>query len=203
MAVRAVVFDIGGVLEKVGAPVWAQRWRALLGMDSDQFQAALAQVDPDGRIEIGTMSEDEYRHRYAQVLGLTEEQEADFLADMWDWYCGEPDKQLIDYAASLRPRFRTGILSNSADGARREEARRYGLPDLVDEIVYSHEVGLAKPDPRVYALTCERLGVHPSEAVFVDDVPVCVEAANACGLLGILHETAEATIARIGSLLPV
>ncbi|MFC4949893.1 HAD-IA family hydrolase [Pseudonocardia sp. GCM10023141] len=93
------------------------------------------------------------------------------------------------------------MLSNSADGARREESRRYGFPDLVDVLLYSHEIGIAKPDPRAYQLTCERLAVEPTGAVFVDDVPANVEAARQIGMHAVLHTDARQTIMAVEALL--
>lgn len=101
----------------------------------------------------------------------------------------------------MRPRVRTALLSNSADGARREEQARYGLPDLVDVTVYSHEVGLAKPDPAVFLLTCARLGVAPAEAVLVDDQPANVAAAQEVGMAVVLHRSTATTIAAVDQLL--
>ncbi|HEX4289359.1 MAG TPA: HAD-IA family hydrolase, partial [Trebonia sp.] len=89
---------------------------------------------------------------------------------------------MIEYARRLRPRYRTGILSNSFVGAREREQAAYGFEDLVDEIVYSHECGLSKPGPRAYALVCARLAVEPAETVFVDDTEICVEGARRAGL---------------------
>lgn len=63
-------------------------------------------------------------------------------------------------------------MSNSFVEAREREQDAYGFEDLVDEIVYSHEVGMCKPDPRIYELTCMRLGVGPEEMVFLDDVVI-------------------------------
>jgi putative hydrolase of the HAD superfamily len=123
------------------------------------------------------------------------------MADVWDWYCGELDTELRAYVRGLRPRFKVGVLSNSADGARREESRRYSLPSLVDDVVYSHEVGLAKPDPAIFRLACARLRVSPSEAVFVDDVPANVQAAADVGLRSVLHRDTAATIAALDALL--
>lgn len=113
---------------------------------------------------------------------------------MWDAYCGELDVALSEFAAGLRPQFATAILSNSADGARREEQRRHGFEELVDVLVYSHEVGLAKPDPAIFRLTEDRLGVRPHEVVFLDDHEGYVEAARTCGWHAVWHRDTEESI---------
>src|SRR6266568_4005321 len=150
VVVRVVAFDIGGVLERVAPPDhWLGKWQERLGLGGAEFRAAIASVDPDDVITTGGLSEAQYRRRYAAALGLSSGQAEQFMADLWDWYCGELDHELTSYAASLRPRCATAILSNSADGARREEQARYSLTDLFDTIIYSHEAGLAKPDRRI------------------------------------------------------
>ncbi len=201
MTVRAVLFDIGGVLERVGPPLWTETWRVRLGLTRSAFDAAVSQVDPEGLAETGRFTEAEMRASYRQALGLSRTEVDELMVDIWDWYCGELDEHLVTYARGLRPRVKTGIVSNSADGARREETRRYAFPDLVDEIVYSHEVGLAKPDPAIYMLACKRLAVEPAEAVLVDDVPANVDGATRVGLSAVLHESAAATISAVDELL--
>jgi epoxide hydrolase-like predicted phosphatase len=201
MGVRAVVFDVGGVLERVGAPVWEHTWRVRLGLSQAEFDMATLSVDPDGLVETGALSETQLRSQFAEALGLSPSEADELMADVWDWYCGELDEELVAYVRSLRPEFKTAILSNSADGARREESRRYGFPSLVDDIVYSHEVGLAKPDPAIYRLSCSRLAVQPSETLFVDDVPANVRAAAELGLRTILHKRTADTITILDALL--
>ncbi|WP_165490473.1 HAD-IA family hydrolase, partial [Protofrankia symbiont of Coriaria myrtifolia] len=73
--------------------------------------------------------------------------------------------------------------------------------DVTDVIVYSHEVGLAKPDPRVYALTCERLGVNPGDVVFLDDTPAAVEGARAAGWQAVLFGATAQAIADVEACL--
>ncbi|MDF5756409.1 HAD-IA family hydrolase [Spongiactinospora sp. TRM90649] len=124
-----------------------------------------------------------------------------FMADLWRQYLGVPNTELIEYTRGLRPRYATGILSNSFVGAREREQAAYGFEDLVDLIVYSHEVGMNKPDPRVYALTWERLGVRPEETVFVDDMDRAVAAAREGGVHAVLHRDNERTIGEIERLL--
>ncbi|HEU5044134.1 MAG TPA: HAD family phosphatase [Nocardioidaceae bacterium] len=202
---RAVVFDIGGVLEQVDddawPELWVRRWESRMGLAAGVFEAGLARHSPSGSMLLGEVSEAQTRAMYAAALGLSEEQANAMMAEMWDAYCGELDVALRDFAASLRPSYKTAILSNSADGARREEQRRYGFEDLVDEIVYSHEVGLAKPDARIYRLTEQRLGVQPEEVVFVDDVLTNVEAARELGWTAVHHVDTAETIAEVTRIL--
>lgn len=201
MTIRAAVFDVGGVLERVGPPEFMDRWRRRLGVTREDFDAAVEQVDPHGLLQTGGLSEAQMRQRYAGGLALSSTEVDEFIVDLWDWYCGELDEALVHYVRTLRPRLRTAILSNSSDGARREEQCRYGFADLVDDIVYSHEVGLAKPDPAIFALVCQRLGVEPGEVVFVDDVAANVRAAADSGMQAVLHEQTQDTIAAVEQLM--
>lgn len=202
MAVRAVAFDIGGVLESIApADQWLGPWRERLGMGERELESALGRIDPDAVISTGGVTEAEYSTRYAEALALSDVQLTEFMADLWRWYCGELDEELMAYAVGLRPAHLTGILSNSADGARREEQARYSFAEQFDVIIYSHEAGLAKPDPRAYALLCAELQVAPDELVFLDDVPQNVEAARRLGIHGLLHQSTPESIAAISSLL--
>jgi putative hydrolase of the HAD superfamily len=206
MGVRAVAVDLGGVLERVDEPgEFLDRWRQRLGLTEQDHLGVLGwpltRADPDGRAKTGRITEADLRQRYAAALGLTQTQTSEFMADLWDWYCGELDDELAGYVAGLRPRYRTGILSNSVDGARREEQARFGLAQLVDVVVYSHEIGVAKPDPRAYLLLCEQLGVAPEELVFLDNRASNVEAAGRLGVHGLLHVGTPESIMAIDSLL--
>ena len=101
----------------------------------------------------------------------------------------------------LRPRYRTGILSNSFAGAREREQAAYGFEDLVEEIIYSHECGMSKPDPGIYALACERLRVEPAQMVFLDDSGPCVEGARQAGIHAVLYQDNSQAVSDIEELL--
>ena len=206
MAIRAVVFDIGGVLEITQdlSPTRSQdsvtrAWEARLGWPAGEVDVRMRDAWIGG--SIGTVTLDEVHQALRDRVGLDEEQVAAFMADMWREYLGTANTELIEYARGLRPRYRTGILSNSFVGAREREQEAYGFEDLVDEIVYSHECGMSKPDPRIYALTCERLGVLPEETVFVDDYAPNVVAAREAALNGVHHTVNLTTIGAIEQLL--
>lgn len=202
VVVRAVIFDVGGVLERVEEmDTWLCWCRDRIGMPDDEFRAALAGVDAGGLIGVGGMTEAEYWQEWTAAFALTPRRVDEIAAAFWDWYCGEPDDELLAYAATLRASHRVAILSNSAPGAREQEEARYGFAATFDPIIYSHEVGLAKPDRRIYALTCERLGVRPDDAVFLDDKQACVDGANAYGMHGLLHRDTPSSIAAIDALI--
>ena len=140
------------------------------------------------------------RAHWQQHLGLSDEQADELMRDFWTWYVGTLDQPLLDWFAAQRPARLTGILSNSGPGAREAE-RHWGFEDITDDIVYSHEVGLAKPDPAIYALTAERLGVEPHEIVFLDDHPPNVAAARAAGWHAVHHVDTPTSIRKIEAII--
>ena len=117
--------------------------------------------------------------------------------EFWDAYCGELDVPLRDFVSSLRPGLIVAALTNSAEGAREEEERRYSFSSLFDVMVYSHEVGLEKPDAAIYEYTRELLGVAPHEIVFLDDRQAAVAAAREAGWQAVLHTSTPTSIAAI------
>jgi HAD superfamily hydrolase (TIGR01509 family) len=181
--ISAVIFDIGGVLEVNPPTGWQQRWAARLDLDVAQLDRRLGPILDAGSRGAATLPTVE--RVIATVLGLEEPALCAFMADLWAEYLGTPNAPLARWFAGLRPRYRTGILSNSFVGAREREQRLYGFQDMCDVVVYSHEEGCLKPDPRLYGIVCERLAVAPEHAVFVDDVPECVEGARAVGMRAI------------------
>ena len=205
MAIRAVVFDVGGVFERVDdarwPELWLSRWERRAGLPEGHVAERIARHDPGDGVTTGKITEDELRRMYADALGLDDRDADQMMAEMWDGYCGELDVVLRDFCAGLRPPFRTAILSNSADGARREEQRRFAFEQLVDVIVYSHEVGLAKPDLAIYRLMEERLEVSPPEIVFIDDHEPNVRAAEERGWHGVLHSDTAQTIQAVSALI--
>ena len=187
--IRAVVLDIGSVLEVIDDSVFPSPFEQRHGLAPGAVAAA---SDWPRDAVLGQMTQAQTRAHWQERLGLSEEQADELVADSWRWYVGALDQRLFDWFAGLRDRgLRTGILSNSGPGAREAE-RMWGFEDVTDDIVYSHEVGLKKPDPAVFELTASRLGVQPAEVAFLDDVPANVDAARALGWHAVLHlETAQ------------
>jgi epoxide hydrolase-like predicted phosphatase len=199
MAIRAIVFDIGGVLEITPPTGWIEKWEGLLGLRSGGLEEKLGDVWRCG--SLGTLSLSEVEQRIGEILGIDQAQIAAFMEDLWFDYLGQPNDELIAYFAHLRPRYQTAILSNSFVGARQKEQECYHFGDVCDLLVYSHEEGMEKPEQRFFELVCERLGVQPSEVVFLDDVEGHVLAARRLGIHAIVFQNTAQAIADIESLL--
>jgi epoxide hydrolase-like predicted phosphatase len=196
-AARAVVFDIGGVLEVPVDTHFDERWERRLGLAPGVFFERLRRSGLGRAANLGLVTEAELPAGLAELYGLDRPTTGELLGDLWDWYVGELNTEMAEFFRRLRPRYRTAILSNAAAGGRREEQTRYGFDELADVLVYSYEVGIEKPDRRIYLLTCDRLGVPPEEVVFLDDLEANVAAARAVGMRAVRFRTTAQAIADV------
>ncbi|MFG2123376.1 HAD family hydrolase [Streptomyces sp. NPDC048710] len=197
MTATCVILDIGGVLEITPKTGWGQRWEERLELPRGTVNERMRDVWRAG--SIGRISERDVHWEVAARLGLDAPQVEDFMADLWAEYLGTPNEELIDYVRGLRGSCRLGILSNSFVGARERETALYHFDELVDQIVYSHEIGVGKPDLRAFEAACAGLDVRPESCLFIDDVAVNVEAAQAAGMQAHLFEDNAGTITRIAA----
>jgi putative hydrolase of the HAD superfamily len=112
-----------------------------------------------------------------------------------------PDEEMVEALRRARAQgIRTGLISNSMGAARYD---RSGFPELFDGVVISGDEGMHKPEPGIYALGCERVGLEPSDCVFVDDLRENCEGAEAVGMMAVLHRGAERTLPQLEELLGV
>lgn len=197
----ALLMDVGGVLVTEYWPGAAAEWGARLGLSPDAFMAALYDGN-DAEVLVGRVSEDDWwRGTVRGRLGVDPEAIEALRADLaarerWD-------PALVSRVRALRGTgTATAVVSNTWSGLRARMAAA-GVLDVADELVLSCEVGCAKPDRRIYEIALSRLGVAPEAALFVDDVPVNVDAARALGMAGHVHrgdrgvEGVRETLARI------
>jgi putative hydrolase of the HAD superfamily len=192
-----VILDIGGVLEITPDTGWVQRWEGRLELPPGTVNDRMRDVWRAG--SVGGISEREVHEQVAARLGLDAFEVEAFMADLWAEYLGTPNEELIAYVRGLQGMCRLGILSNSFVGARERETALYHFDDLVEQIIYSHEIGVGKPDLRAFEAACATLDVHPENCLFIDDVSVNVEAAQAAGMKAHLFEDNARTIARVAA----
>lgn len=184
MAIRAVVFDVGGILEVTPSLNVEEKWEPEFGAE---FQTGLAEVWAAG--SVGALSLEQVHEQLGRIIGAEPDRIEAFMEDIWAEYLGELNTEMWEYLEEVRGEgYRLAVISNSFVGAREREEERYGFSGLTDFIVYSHEVGFSKPDPRIYALCLDRLRVEPDEVVFLDDSELTVAGARAMGMHGVVYE---------------
>ncbi|MFC9592282.1 HAD family hydrolase [Streptomyces sp. NPDC056944] len=197
MSATCVILDIGGVLEITPDTGWVRRWDGRLGLPPGTVNERMRDVWQAG--SVGSISEQDVHRQVAARLGLDGPRVEAFMSDLWDEYLGTSNDELIDYVRGLRGTCALGILSNSFVGARERETERYHFDELVEQIVYSHEIGIEKPDPLAFEAACATLEVLPEHCLFIDDVAANVEAAREAGMQAHLFQDNARTITRIAA----
>ncbi|MBA3871135.1 MAG: HAD family phosphatase [Anaerolineae bacterium] len=195
MTIRAIVFDIGGVLEITPRIGVTEKWEAIFHLQAGELDKRLYEVWKGG--SIGTITEADVHQQIGDILSIKAAQVNAFMDDTWKEYLGTLDVELANYFTKLHQTYITAIISNSFVGAREKEIATYHFDKMTELIIYSHEVGIQKPDPRIFELACERLEIKPEEMIFVDDVEENIAAAQQLGIHGILHQNTAQTIAEI------
>jgi epoxide hydrolase-like predicted phosphatase len=194
----ALLVDFGGVLT---TSVWDSfdafcRSQGLeQGAVKTLFRDDPAAVADLRELETGRIPEAEFERRFAERLGL--EDASDLIDSMFRGMLPEPI-MVEAVRTARRGGVRTGLISNSWST---DHYDRELLAKLFDDVVISGEVGVHKPEPEIYLLACERLGVEPSSCVFVDDLRENCAGAEAVGVTAILHRDPERTVAEIEQLL--
>ena len=191
--IKAVLFDIGGVIIRTDDPAPRERLARCFeldrkGLDELVFLNPVAQAAERGE------SPEEAVWKYVRDrLGLSPAEMSLFQAEFWGG--DRVDLSMLELLAWLRPGCRTGLLTNSwLRDPLRLFWERFKLPETqgrsaLDAVVSSAAVGVQKPDPRIYAAALEQLGSRAEETVFVDDFPRNVDAARALGFEAILFES--------------
>lgn len=199
MSIDAVIFDLGGVLVRTEDPAPRARLAQSLGMTPSELSRIIYDSETARLATLGAITTREHWDAVRHRLGLSAEKLKNVPAEFWG---GDTlDEALVNYLRALRPRYKTALLSNAWDDLRRVVEESWKITDAFDEVIISAEVGLAKPDPRIYRLALARLDVEPEAAVFVDDFEENVEGARAVGMLAIQFRSPEQVLAELEKVL--
>jgi HAD superfamily hydrolase (TIGR01509 family) len=179
---RAIFFDIGGVLIRTEDWSHRRRWARRFGIDERTLEDRIHNSDIGKRASIGQATRDDAWRSAQHDFGLTDTQlnllRADFYkGDVWNL-------PLLKQARKLSKRFMLGIISNAWSEAREIHAEHIHHK-LFDTIVYSYEERIAKPNPEIFCRALKRIGVNAKDAIFIDDVIGNVEAARHLGMKAI------------------
>ena len=175
--IKAVIFDFFGVLVGDGFEFTYRHAGGDPRKDKNFIQDLL------DRTNRGLISSEEFRHQICQKLGITVEEYHKVTSQT-----EQVNVELLSYIKKLRTKYKTAILSNVNKGGLERRIDKQTLDEYFDVIVVSGDVGFIKPEPQIYQLTAQKLGVDPKECVFIDDREGYVKAAEAVGMAAIFYE---------------
>jgi HAD superfamily hydrolase (TIGR01509 family) len=196
--VEGLLLDYGGVLTNPLAPVMAAFCRSK-GLPVDALAALQRPGSSFGpeleAYERGAYADEDFLPRVAEALGLPAQDMHGFLADV------KPDDRMLQAVARLRGHgIPVGLLSNS--WALSDYPREL-LAEALDGVVISGEVGMRKPEPRIYLHAAQAIGVDPGRCVFVDDTETHLAVAAQQGMTVIHHTDLAQTLRQLEALFGV
>ena len=196
--IRAIIFDIGGVLIHTLDTSKHKKWERRFGLNEGKLYDIALQTGVALDAETGKVTEQEMFQRIADRTGLDEAELEEFKDAFWS--SEQLDTELAAFLKSLRPRYKTATLSNAWSDARSEVNRKFHLDELVDAQFFSAEEGVAKPNPQFYRIALDYLHVQPDEAVFLDDVWQNVDAARQLGMHAVHYKNTVQAIVDVRHL---
>ena len=178
--IKAIIFDCFGVLLTDALQEIVDKLNITDPNTAEEIKA-LVTLGGKGTIDRGTL-----RSSVASKLNITVDEYADIIKN------GEVRNQpLFDYIKLLRPKFKTGLLSNVNRGGLDVRFTRDELAMYFDAVVASSDVGFAKPEAQAYEITADRLGVRLEECVMIDDREDYCQGATGVGMKAIQYQSFE------------
>jgi putative hydrolase of the HAD superfamily len=183
LPINGLIFDYGGVL-------WDMRWDITRTLEREHGLSARALASTLYGSELWRQLEVGVGDREAWLAESHRELEAAAGRVLPPLHRHWRERQHliapnIDLIRRLRPPYRTAVLSNADSSLVAQLKETHGIYDLFDEVIVSADVGMAKPDRRIFALAARRIGLPAAECVFIDDLESNVEAARGAGMAGV------------------
>jgi epoxide hydrolase-like predicted phosphatase len=189
MTIRAIIFDLGGVLLRTTDFEPRERLAASLHMNRHQLEQFIFGGESGDRAQRGEISAQQHWENLRRQIKYSPEEFSRLVSDFFAK--DEIDEALIDYVRGLRKTYKTALLSNAWDDLRQVITEKWHFEETFDTMIISAEECVAKPDLRIFQLALDRLGVTADQAIFVDDMDRNVEGALQAGLHAIQFQTPQ------------
>jgi epoxide hydrolase-like predicted phosphatase len=198
MTVKAVFFDLGGVIVRTEYQAPRQHLAERLGMEYEDIVKIVFESPSSIKASVGEISAEQH---WAEVTKRLRRPASETESIRTEFFAGDiVDRELLDFIRSLRPRYSVGLISNAWLDLR-EYIEEQKFEDAFDHMVISAEVGVMKPEARIYQIALEQAGVSPNEAVFVDDFYENIEGCEKVGIHGIHFKDPEPALEQLKTLL--
>jgi len=202
VAIRAVMFDFGGVISTSPFEAFAHL-EVERGLPAGFIRTVNA-TNPDdnawARLERSEIGLDAFAVAWtAEARALGQELDGRLVLER---LAGEIRPRMVAAIDACRPRYKTACLTNNFSSPERVVSEAVAeVYALFDAVLESRVLGVRKPDPRFYELACATLGVQPEESVFLDDLGVNLKPARALGMHTIKVTDPEEALAELAGVL--
>jgi HAD superfamily hydrolase (TIGR01509 family) len=197
--IQAVIWDLGGVIVRTHDRSGRSRWEQRLGLEPRELEKLVFRSDVAGQAYVGNAGIKDVWRTLGDQLQVPKNELSTMESDFWSG--DRVDYELVDYIRKLRPVRKTALLSNAWLDVRESITDHWMIADAFDHITISAEVGMAKPDPRIFTLTLTALGVEPAQAVFIDDFRVNIRAAKGAGMNTVHFQNAQQAMRDLDDML--
>ncbi|MCA9777297.1 MAG: HAD family phosphatase [Candidatus Eremiobacteraeota bacterium] len=181
--VQALVFDVGGVLVKTQLDGFLEVGSLLFGCPEDVLKTHItALIEELERGEIDSYALWEELGETLAINGLGQPQEPEKLEALWHQSIDESlilIPEMLELCRGLQGKIPMAVLSNTIQD-HADNLRARGVYELFNPCVLSCEVGMRKPEHRIYQAVCELLNTPPENCLFIDDLQANIKAAKAC-----------------------
>ena len=198
MTIKALIWDLEGVLmltdddnlpltvaKKLNAPY--EKVREIFFSDTND------------KVDLGEITQDHFNEYVLDTLQISRDKKY-LLEEVIneEFYI---DEELLKKIAGMRREYKTGLLSNFSNDLRPKIENEWAIASAFDEIIISCEVGMIKPDPAIFNLMLDRLGVKVDESVFIDDRIKNIDGAKELGLHTIFFTDKEQALGELARIL--
>lgn len=175
--IKAVIFDVGGVLVRTEDPTPRRELEMSLRLQPGEAEYLVYNSSMGQKAQRGEISAQQLWRWIQERFHLDEMGLAAFRRQFWGG--DRLNTSLLALVRSLRRHYQTAIISNAMDDLLPMLTEHYPVADAFDLIVGSAYEGILKPAPEIFLRTLERLGRRPEEAIFIDDLAQSVAEARA------------------------
>lgn len=188
MAIKAIIFDCFGVLVVAG--------HVLMHQDYPQFDAEFTELQLQS--DLGNISRQQFNDSAAKLIGTTASE-----VERRYWSINQFNQLVLDWVHELKMsgKYKIGMLSNISRDWMDTSLPVFEQQQLFDDMIMSGDVRIVKPNPEIFKLMANKLGVLPSECVMVDDLSRNIDGAKQAGMQGIIFKSVGQARAELSKIL--
>lgn len=202
MAVKAVVFDLGGVIVELDFSNFYNSIITQSPLNKPQTPILLEFFRQSDIYHQGLMSDEEFYHLACDLLQVCEVEQQRFF-NAFNSIISSYNPEIVDVVKKIRQNNRIKLLCLSNVNASHWDylkSKNWDFLRYFDEFILSHEVHLTKPDKKIFEFTIEKAGCNPDEIVFIDDGINNIRAAGELGIIAIKFSNEEDLIKELEKL---